>query len=133
MMLTRVRSDTLADSPGLHRDDGCEFSPSCLACPRAICKYDDPGWNQRRNKRVRDAVIHHARDAGMPVSEIARQLGISDRTVHRVCSQPLKVREPEDDMAAVPLLPRLAQLGRRPRAKSRRPNPPLFRCKGNVT
>lgn len=65
-------------------DAGCEQSPSCLECPLARCKYDDPEWRDRRDLDARDARIVELREAGLTVKAIAEAVGVSDRTAYRV-------------------------------------------------
>ena len=83
MMLQTVRSDTLPENTR-YADDGCEVSISCLGCPLPICKFDDPGWLQRQNRRHRDDEIFRLRKRGASVPELARRFRVSTRTVHRV-------------------------------------------------
>ena len=83
MMLEPVRSDTLPENTR-YQDDGCEASNSCLDCPLAMCKYDDPGWLRRQDRGQRDDEIFRLRKAGIPVPELARQFKVSTRTVHRI-------------------------------------------------
>jgi hypothetical protein len=83
MTLDPVRADTLPENMR-YADDGCEESPSCLNCPLPICKYDDPGWLRREDRRHRDDEIFRLRKEGVPVPELARQFRVSTRTVHRV-------------------------------------------------
>jgi len=83
MTLDPVRADTLPENMR-YSDDGCEASSSCLTCPLAICKYDDPGWLKREDRKLRDEEIFRLRKEGVPVPELARQFRVSTRTVHRV-------------------------------------------------
>lgn len=83
MTFQPVRSDTLPENTR-YADDGCEASRSCLTCPLAMCKYDDPGWVRREDRSHRDDEIFRLRKAGMPVPELSRQFRVSTRTVHRV-------------------------------------------------
>lgn len=66
-----------------YRDDGCEVSPSCLACPLPECKYDSPEAIVRARKEARNRVVMELRANGIPPSEIAKQLGVAERTVFR--------------------------------------------------
>jgi hypothetical protein len=71
-----------------YRDTGCDLHPSCLTCPLAQCRYDDPGWIQREERQHRATAILQVRTAeALPVIELAARFGISTRTVHRVLSQ----------------------------------------------
>ena len=54
--LTHVRANTLPEN-ACYRDDGCDVSPSCFSCRLPMCKFDDPGWFQRENRRERDIRI----------------------------------------------------------------------------
>ena len=83
MALDYVRSDTLPENTR-YRDDGCDAALTCLECPLSLCKYDDPGWLQRENRRTRDDEIFRLRSQQVPVAEISKRFGISTRTVHRI-------------------------------------------------
>ena len=83
MALGYVRSDTLPENTR-YRDDGCDASLTCLECPLSLCKYDDPGWLQRANRRLRDDEIFRLRSQQVAVTEISKRFGISTRTVHRI-------------------------------------------------
>ena len=83
MVLGYVRSDTLPENTR-YRDDGCDAALTCLECPLSLCKYDDPGWVQRENRRTRDDEIFRLRSQQVPVAEISKRFGISTRTVHRI-------------------------------------------------
>ena len=83
MTFKPVRSDTLPENTR-YADDGCEASPSCLSCPLAVCKYDDPGWTRRQDRGQRDDEIFRLRKAGISVPELSRQFNVSTRTVHRI-------------------------------------------------
>ena len=83
MALGYVRSDTLPENTR-YRDDGCDAALTCLECPLSLCKYDDPGWLQRENRRTRDDEIFRLRSQQVSVAEISKRFGISTRTVHRI-------------------------------------------------
>ena len=83
MALGYVRSDTLPENTR-YRDDGCDAAVTCLECPLSLCKYDDPGWLQRENRRTRDDEIFRLRSQQVAVTEISKRFGISTRTVHRI-------------------------------------------------
>ena len=83
MVLGYVRSDTLPENTR-YRDDGCDAALTCLECPLSLCKYDDPGWLQRENRRTRDDEIFRLRSQHVAVTEISKRFGISTRTVHRI-------------------------------------------------
>ena len=65
-------------------DTGCELAASCLECPLALCKYDDPDLARRGGKIMRDAEIMRLHNHGLKVSTIARTVHTSDRTVYRI-------------------------------------------------
>ena len=68
-----------------YRDEGCELAGSCLDCPFALCKYDQPGGKQLWMNRVRNREIArlHANE-GRKIKELAEMFGISERTVQRI-------------------------------------------------
>ena len=68
----------------VYEDTGCDLAPSCLECPLALCKYDDPKQGQRSRTLMRDMEIMRLFANGMKISVIAREVNISDRTVYRV-------------------------------------------------
>jgi len=71
----------------LYKDDGCEFSPSCLNCSFPRCKYDDPGWIQRERRKKRDRAVMEARQRdGLTVLQLARRFRVSERTIFRILS-----------------------------------------------
>ena len=67
-----------------YRDTGCELAAACLECPLALCKYDDPNWGKRKRKVGRDMEIVRLRSNGEKVSQIAKIVNTSERTVYRV-------------------------------------------------
>ena len=67
-----------------YRDTGCELAPSCLECPLATCKYDDPAYGRSGRTMFRDREIVRLRRQGSRVSEIAKSVCTSERTVYRV-------------------------------------------------
>jgi hypothetical protein len=122
-ILAPVRSDTLPENTR-YKDDGCDASLTCLACPLPLCKYDDPGWLHRESRRTRDDEIFKLRGERMPVAEIARRFDISTRTVHRIVQRggatPIPVTEEDDG----PLLS-LSELAERSLFRERTPFPEL--------
>ncbi len=69
----------------LYRDEGCDWFSSCLGCPLARCRYDEPGWVQEEARQRRDKeVLRACRTEGKSISELARAFAISTRTVHRI-------------------------------------------------
>jgi hypothetical protein len=123
-LLMPVRSDTLPEH-STYRDDGCDMHVSCLDCPLLMCKYDDPGWIQRENRRCRDeAIIRARRREEASVPSIAARFGVSTRTVHRVLQTGGATRtneEPEDEGPRITVL----ELGQRSLFRRRTPFPPI--------
>ncbi len=85
--MSREDSGTELDLPPEHchyRDEGCEFSSTCLNCMMPRCIHDQPGGRQQWMKRKRDeemAMLFTADGTG--IKELARAFGISQRTVQR--------------------------------------------------
>lgn len=116
--------------------DGCEVSPSCLTCPRELCKYDEPNIDIDSDARraERDFGIHHAKAKGMKTTEIARMYNISVRTVHRALAKDLPKRALRSSGGrrrnAVEVRMKLAALRSACiHFKARRPHPPLLPSK----
>ena len=123
MMLQPVRSDTLPENTR-YADDGCEAASSCLTCPLAICKYDDPGWTRRQDRGQRDDEIFRLRKAGVPVPELARQFRVSTRTVHRIVQRGGSTETAARESDSGPALS-LQELNSRHVIQERAPLPPL--------
>ncbi|MFH1140946.1 MAG: hypothetical protein V1724_04625 [Chloroflexota bacterium] len=71
-----------------YRDDGCDVSASCLACPLPTCKYDDPDRFHRERRAHRDQQVMEARlRDGVTIIELSRRFQISQRTVHRILAR----------------------------------------------
>lgn len=80
-----------------YRDEGCELADSCLNCPLPRCIYDQPRGRQRWLKRSRDSEIARRFTAeGKTINELAREFGVSRRTVQRALKKTL-VREVHPD------------------------------------
>ena len=103
MVLGYVRSDTLPENTR-YRDDGCDAALTCLECPLSLCKYDDPGWLQRENRRTRDDEIFRLRSQQVPVVEISKCFGISTRTVHRIVQRGGATPIASDDEGVNPIV-----------------------------
>jgi len=67
-----------------YRDSGCEVSPSCLACPLPVCRYEVRGGLAAILREPRDAQVWAAHRAGAGVDRLCRQFGLSRRTVFRI-------------------------------------------------
>ena len=78
-----VRRDSLPEH-ATYRDDGCRVAPECLNCPLELCIYDDPADLVTTSRAHRDDWIFTLRKKGVSATEIARNLNLSARTIHRV-------------------------------------------------
>lgn len=82
--LPLVRRDTLPEHTD-YRDTGCELAPSCLRCPLARCKYDEPRADRRAPTRVRDREIALLRRRHRaPVALLAGTYGLTRRSIFRI-------------------------------------------------
>ncbi|HXH23088.1 MAG TPA: helix-turn-helix domain-containing protein [Dehalococcoidia bacterium] len=71
-----------------YADTGCDLHPSCLSCPLARCRYDEPGGARAIAGRDRDeAILRARRQEGVTVEVLARRFGVSRRTVFRVLAR----------------------------------------------
>ena len=89
-----------------YRDDGCDISESCLACPLPRCRYEEPGGLRALLNETRDQQIVQLRLTGVPVEELAGRFGISRRTVFRVIGSmkiPARVRTGARDTTPIPI------------------------------
>lgn len=80
-----IRSYSLPEgllAAGGYKDTGCKHQPACLTCTFDVCVLDAPENPRKR----RDEEIRTRRSKGEKVSSIAKDLGVSIRTVHRVTS-----------------------------------------------
>ena len=83
---TTPRRDSLPEHAE-YRDEGCDLSPSCLACPLARCRYDEPGGARTILRRERDAELLRLSSESVPLQDIAARCHVSRRTVHRVLAR----------------------------------------------
>lgn len=74
----------------VYQDTGCDLAPSCLECPLALCKYDDPNGARYDRTVMRDTEIMRLFAEGLKVSAIALKVNISNRTVYRVIQRELR-------------------------------------------
>ncbi|HXK33263.1 MAG TPA: hypothetical protein VNM91_04525 [Dehalococcoidia bacterium] len=81
--LPLVRRDTLPEHAE-YRDTGCDLAPSCLRCPFARCRYDEPPA-RRSAQHARDreiALLRRKHNA--PIDLLAQTYGVSRRQVFRI-------------------------------------------------
>jgi hypothetical protein len=77
-----------------YRDEGCELSASCLNCHLPNCVYDQPRGRQRWLKQGRDSEIaRRFTREGKTVNTLAREFGISRRTVQRALKKILRTED----------------------------------------
>ena len=81
----------------VYEDTGCDLAPSCLECPLALCKYDDPNGARYDRTVMRDTEIMRLFAEGLKVSAIALRVNISNRTVYRVIQRELGTTGDETD------------------------------------
>jgi DNA-directed RNA polymerase specialized sigma24 family protein len=67
-----------------YRDEGCEFAPACLDCPLPRCIEEIPRGRQQWRKRLRNQEMLSLFARGMKTAQLAREFGVSQRTVQRV-------------------------------------------------
>jgi hypothetical protein len=82
----RIRSDALPEHLE-YRDTGCDLSPSCLRCPLARCRYDEPGGIRRLRSAPRDEAVLRRREEGVAINALAREFRLSRRTVFRILAK----------------------------------------------
>jgi hypothetical protein len=71
-----------------YADTGCDLHASCLSCPLAHCRYDQPGGARRLLSGERDRrIVRLQQDEQLPVELIAQRFGVSRRTVFRVLAR----------------------------------------------
>lgn len=67
-----------------YKDEGCEVFESCLSCPLPCCLEESRGGKKKFIKQGRDEQILDYNERGKTTAEIARLMGISQRTIQRV-------------------------------------------------
>lgn len=83
----RVRIDALPEHTD-YRDTGCDLSASCLECPLARCKYDEPGGARALTMAARDREIALLRRKyRAPIDKLSSTYGVSRRTIFRVLAE----------------------------------------------
>lgn len=82
----KVRSDALPEHLE-YRDGGCDLAPSCLRCPLVRCRYDEPGGARRLLQEPRDEAVQRRREEGIAIDTVAREFGLSRRSVFRILAR----------------------------------------------
>jgi len=68
----------------IDKDDGCEYSPSCLKCPLPACRYDSPGIAARLVRQDRDAAIRKEYNTNLyTIGQLSKTFKVAPRTVSR--------------------------------------------------
>lgn len=75
----------------VYRDTGCDLASSCLECPLALCKYDDPNQGRHSRTIMRDTEIMRLFAEGFKVSAIALKVNVSNRTVYRIIQREMGI------------------------------------------
>lgn len=69
------------------KDTGCHVAPRCLECPLVECVFERVGdrdlWSNTQRKNIRAKFIKKAISLGYKKADIAKEFGISLRTVYR--------------------------------------------------
>jgi len=79
-----ARSDALPEYVD-YRDSGCDLYASCLKCPLPQCRYEVNGGASAILRNGRDArILAAAGRDGTTVDDLARDFGLSRRTIFRV-------------------------------------------------
>lgn len=86
-MVMQVRADALPEGFD-YPDTGCNFAPSCLACPLPRCRYERPYLVPVVRQDMRTPKAHALRSRGASNEEIQQALGVSRRTVYRLLARP---------------------------------------------
>lgn len=80
----RPEQPTVVEQEYPYRDDGCQVSPSCLACPLEQCKHDDTKGLMRARVANRRKLICDAMEAnGWSAQVASKELRVSVRTIYR--------------------------------------------------
>ncbi len=86
--LPLVRRDMLPENAP-YPDTGCDLFASCLRCPLARCRFDEPPGGLRRlmiETRDREiALIRHRHRA--PINALAQTYGLTRRSIFRILSE----------------------------------------------
>lgn len=69
----------------VYRDTGCEAHPACLTCPFERCLLDEGEADRPTDERLMELAqrIEALKRDGLTANEIARELGVTRRTVFR--------------------------------------------------
>lgn len=83
----RTKVDLMEDPLPEHvhyRDRGCEVSPSCLACPLPVCRYEVPGGLAAILRQPRNAELLTRHRSGTGIDHLCGEFGLSRRSVFRI-------------------------------------------------
>ncbi len=66
-------------------DTGCEASSSCLACPLAVCRHDNPAAYYQVQRQARDLEkVQIIYGESLTVAEAAIRFKVTQRTVFKI-------------------------------------------------
>lgn len=82
-----LRAPDTAFEDRIRQNDGCKHSTSCLTCPRVRCVHDGPERQTSPNTVRRDDRISLLFDQQVSIDQIARQTGVTERTVYRALNR----------------------------------------------
>ena len=82
----KVRIDALPEHLD-YRDGGCDLAPTCLRCPLARCRYDEPGGARAVFQTSRDEAVRRRRGEGIVIDALAAEFGLSRRSVFRILAR----------------------------------------------
>lgn len=68
-------------------DEGCELAPACLDCHLPLCVHDNPALMRRYLRDERDREMAEKRRAGVFVTDLARQYGMSRGAASRAIAR----------------------------------------------
>ncbi len=97
-----VRADALPEHTD-YRDTGCELAPSCLACPLARCRYDEPVTLRRLTADRRDREIAYIRRRyRAPIKMLASAYGLTRRSIFRILREQQPAASHQHDQEDAP-------------------------------
>ena len=134
--LPLVRRDMLPENAA-YPDTGCDLFASCLRCPLARCRFDEPPGGLRRlmiETRDREIALIRRRHRA-PINALAQTYGLTRRSIFRILSEQRRVgrhasatREADDRSPTVGADPRVRPPRSAPTSNSTRrpqcPTPP---------
>ena len=88
-----------------YEDTGCSVAPSCLSCPLAQCKYDDPAAFYRYLRQKKAVEVHSVMQSeGLTVAEAADRFAVKPdqiRVILRRLNIPITERRKRRDQIII--------------------------------